>query len=262
VPEGAEGLLTLQILSRQSSTPGGVDPGAGAVLACAATSPWDGVQNGRGDQGPTYDCSSAATGQLNGDQLVFELPSGLVNDSLTYDLVLVPTGTQPYTMGIEHPTDTSMLITNADELAPSSDFAASDDFSTFEDPLTSFDESFSDFGADVSADFAGDFSSPDTFATSGLGRGGARSPQLAVPAASLRNPFRPDASRGERVLAMTLLMAIGAALWWFGGQQQRLPRLLGSLGGGTAVEVTAAAPLGGIGRFARPRGTGRAPRLF
>lgn len=262
VPEGAEGLLTLQILSRQTSTPGGVDPGAGPVMACAATSPWDGIQNGRYDQAPTYDCSSGATGQLNGDQLVLELPSGLVSESLTYDVVLLPTGAatpQPFAMSLEHPTDTSLVITNAADLAPADDFATDEDFSTFEDPLTTFDEEFS---SEDFTEFSGDFSG-DTFAATGLQRaaGPTAGRQVAVPAANIANPFRADASRGERMLAVLVLFAIGGALWWVGGQQTRAPRLLGSLGGGQALQLAGAVQQGGLGRFSRPRGTAHPPRL-
>jgi hypothetical protein len=63
------------------------------------------------------------------------------------------------------------------------------------------------------------------------------------------------------VTALALLGAIVAGLWWFGGQQARAPRLLGSLGEGAVVdEGRLYVPSGGIGRFARPR-TGPPPRL-
>jgi hypothetical protein len=56
-------------------------------------------------------------------------------------------------------------------------------------------------------------------------------------------------------MSAILLALLGAGLWWFGGREQRGPRLLGSLGGGAGGEAALAPVLvvGGIGRFARPR---------
>ena len=51
-----------------------------------------------------------------------------------------------------------------------------------------------------------------------------------------------------------MLGVIVLALWWFGGEQPRAPRLLGSLGEGVNVEDPGLyVRAGGIGRFARPR---------
>jgi hypothetical protein len=89
--------------------------------------------------------------------------------------------------------------------------------------------------------------------------------RAATPAANrlLPAPLRRvvSTSRGQQVTALVLLGAIGLGLWWFGGQQARAPRLLGSLGEGIAVDEGALyVPSGGIGRFARPR-TRPPPRL-
>ncbi|HVE93397.1 MAG TPA: hypothetical protein VNB24_00650, partial [Acidimicrobiales bacterium] len=67
------------------------------------------------------------------------------------------------------------------------------------------------------------------------------------------NPFAAPDTRAERVLAFMLLLALGAALFWFGGKPARAPRLLGSLGHGQAVPIDPGA-MAGVGRFARPRG--------
>jgi hypothetical protein len=271
VPEGAEGQLTLQILSRQSSTPGNVDPGSGPVLACMITSPWDGIQNGRYDQAPSYDCSSAASGQVSGDQLVLDLPSGMISVSGTYDLAIVPTAQSgqasptPFTMSISAPSDASMIITNADELITSSEEPLPEDFESF-DPSADFatTEDFATFDETSAGDFSTEFTADETFSplAGSTSRPRGVRPQIAVPAGSIvANPFSRDASRGQRIMAVGLLLALAAALFWVSGLTPRAPRLLGSMGGGH-VNAATAPRISGIGRFARPRGNARPNRLF
>ncbi|MGI8793716.1 MAG: hypothetical protein ACR2H3_11160 [Acidimicrobiales bacterium] len=252
-PEGAEGRLTLTLENRSSTTPYNVDPLVGAVLACLATSPWDSVQNGRFDTAPTYDCAAASSVTIAGDQLVFELPRNL-QMGRTFDLVLVPVGEQPFAMSITRPNDDSFVITNPDELRGPVEEPVYEDLGP---PLTETGETF--------------FIPPETFTvdTTPLPTPSTTIAPAPRPrptqAAPVLNPFRKDASRGERIAAVSLLLLIAAALWWFGGQPVRAPRLLGSLGAKqlALVPVGAAprnAPVGGIGRFARPR-LGPAPKL-
>ena len=59
-------------------------------------------------------------------------------------------------------------------------------------------------------------------------------------------------------MAVSVLLTMGVALWYVGGQPSRAPRLLGSLGSASAAPAAApigASPIrsGGIGRFAKPR---------
>ena len=259
VPDGSEGTLTLKILNKSSSTPGGFDPSAGKVLGCLATSPWDAVQNGRYDSAPKYDCASAASATLNGDVIELQIPSGLVTAG-TIDIAIVPTGSQPFSLSLDRPSDTSLMLTNV----PESSTEFSEESFAFEDPLTTFIE---EGGA---ADFA--FESGDSLFSTGVTGGStsvaapaSRPGRVAVPAGRVSNPFGPDASRGERIMAVLLLLAMGGALWWVGGQPTRAPRLLGSLGAGAVTidpAVAGASTPKGIGRFARPRLGERAPRLF
>jgi hypothetical protein len=260
VPDGSEGLLTLKILNKASSTPGGFDPSAGKVLGCLATSPWDPVQNGRYDTAPKYDCASAASATLNGDTIELQIPSGLATGG-TIDIAIVPTGSQPFSLSLDRPSDASLVLTSVPE---SSSGEFSEESFAFEDPLTTFIEESG------TADFA--FESGDSLFSTGVSGGSgsvaapaARSGRVAVPAGRVSNPFGPDASRGERIMAVLLLLALGGALWWVGGQPTRAPRLLGSLGAGAAVVDPALAAGNtpkGIGRFARPRLGERPPRLF
>ncbi|HVM09888.1 MAG TPA: hypothetical protein VM345_15580 [Acidimicrobiales bacterium] len=259
VPDGAETELRIPILSRNTSQPGGTDPTVGKLFACISTTPgWAAIQNGRYDQGPKYDCTTADEADVTGDTAVFELGTMFVQSS-TLDVVIVGAGERPFQMALGPPDESSLTVTNESELAPSSE-AFADDFA-FEDPLTTFEQSFGDLGVDPG--FSGDlgFSSGDAGAFSpSVPVARPQTARRAVPAGIVSNPFAPDASRGERLLAVALLAALGAGLWWVGGQPVRAPRLLGSLGAGVPVDDTPVTR-GGIGRFARAR-DGRAPRLF
>ena len=270
VPDGAESEVTLQLLNRAPVQPGGVDPLVGALAACPTSSSWDATQNGRYDQAPSFDCTAAAAGQVGGDSVTFTLPSTFVNSG-TLDFVVIPTGAQPFQVGMAPPTDASLTILNADQLVGEEEFSA-EDFA-FEDPLTEFSEAetFDDAGfADTSftSDFdATTFDAPTTRVVRRTPT--ARPTRTATPAAAFRNPFDPEAGRTQRLVAVGILLAMGAALWWLGGQPTRAPRLLGSLGAGAMasggpVATSDSIAAKGIGRFARPRGAaaGKPPRLF
>jgi hypothetical protein len=222
------------------------------------TSPWDPVQNGRYESAPKYDCSSAASATINGDAVDLQIPSGLVVAG-TIDLALIPTGAQPYSMSLDRPADTSLVLTSV----PESEGEFSEESFDFEDPLTTFLE---ESGSDGLA-----FESGDSLFSAGvaLGSGPAAAPaarpgRTVIPAGRVSNPFSPDASRGERIMSVVLLLAMGGALWWIGAQPTRAPRQLGSLAGrSTAAPAVSGIGLPrGIGRFARPRPEGRVPRLF
>ncbi|MEA3078406.1 MAG: hypothetical protein QOF60_3314 [Actinomycetota bacterium] len=295
-PDGAETSLTLQILNRPPTTPGGVDPIAGVrVLACHVTTPgWSPNQNDRYDQGPKYDLSSCAVGQLSVDSITFVFPSSMIENG-TLDVAIVPSsapcpdppsaappttsttlpaGTSPpkcdhaYQLALAKPSDYSLSLDSVPE-----DFSTEPDGSldgdlALEDPLSGLDEDLA--ALDPESAFAsfdiGGFGGGDPYGS--VSRPPVARPHIAQPAAAgFPNPFARDASRGERLLAVLLLLLMALAMWWFGGDQIRAPRLLGSLGAGSAAVPPAddgeraRGGNGGIGRFVRPR-TGKPPRLF
>lgn len=265
VPPGAEASLTLHFTPTSTSQPGGVNPDAGVLSACPVSTAWDPVQNGRYEASPTYDCSIGVTGAFAGDTVSFTLPAALAIDGV-FDLALVPSGTQPYKLAITPPSSSSMTLTSVPETEPEfseEEFAAE----SFEDPATEFfeeaaaEEAFGadDFGSVPIDDFGTEEFSPEVVAAP-VAEAPVTRGEVAQPTA-VRNPFRPDASRGERIMALALLMLLAAGLWYVGGQPARPPRLLGSLGAGVPVQAEAVRT-GGIGRFARVRPAGRPPRLF
>ena len=267
VPLGAEASLTLKFVPTSTTQPGGVNPDAGVLTACPVSSPWDPVQNGRYDAAPKYDCTIGVAGTVAGDTISFTLPAALANGGF-FDLALVPSGTQPYRLAINPPDSSSMGLTSV----PEQEGAFSEEFDpgAFEDPAAEFfeeqaaDESFGvdDFGSVSVDEFgAGEFETDGVASAPVAGAPAATSGgQVAQPAA-IQSPFRPDASRGERMLALALLLLLAGGLWYVGGQPVRPPRLLGSLGAGVPVQ-TEEVRTGGIGRFARVRPAGRPPRLF
>lgn len=279
VPEGTDAQLTLKILSRSTTTPGGADPTVGKLFACIVVQPgWLAAQNARYDQGPKYDCTTADQGDIQGDAVTFDLGPQFVQNMMI-DVAIVPMGSdpvnggdRPFQMALAAPTDASLAILNAADLAEATAEPFSEDFESFDDPSAGFgDESFTTT-EDFTETFTEDVSFGETFAgndsfgavsSAPVARPRVGRPQIAVPAGNIiANPFRKDASRGERTLAVLLLLAIAGGLWWVGGQQVRAPRLLGSLGAGTPNVFIPDVRDRGIGRFARVRATERPPRLF
>lgn len=254
VPEGAAGELTLRLNAPPSAAPSVIP----VVLACPVLTSWDGVPNAPYEQAPDYECGLAAPGVLAGETITFVLPATLSSDLETFDLALVPAGDHPFRMSLAAPNDESLRLTSVPETAAEEG---------------EFDESFEDPAGELDAGLGsdGDFAAEDfgAFDDGSFGEGGAspgsvtgRNPggEVALP---VGNVLDPDASRNDRILAVVLLMAIGAGFWWAAGKPTRAPRLLGSMGAGSrALAAPPAGPEGGIGRFARMRGTKRPPRLF
>lgn len=257
VPEGAAGELTLRLNSPPSAAPTVVP----VVLACPVLSSWDGLPNAPFDQAPDYECALAAPGVLAGETITFVLPATMSSDLVTFDLAIVPAGDQPFRMSLAAPDDESLRLTSVPE---STDEEGGVD-EPFEDPAAGLeadlgsdgDFAAEDFGAVDDGSFDEGEASPDSVTSWRPGG------EVALPVGNVLNPFDPDASRNERILAVALLAAIGAGLWWAAGKPARAPRLLGSMGAGSrAVAAPPAAPERGIGRFSRVRGTQRPPRLF
>ena len=199
---------------------------------------------------------------------MFDFPVGMIQNGFL-DVAIVGTGERPFQMAVDKPTDASLIITNAAEITPLEDVAVDEDLGALEDPVASYDEALTELPVDSSS-YSGDIAySTDEGQLPAVGAPVVR-PNIdtrhnAVPA-DVRNPLGPDASRGERMMAVGVLLAMGLALWWLGGRPVRRPQLLGSLGSGETVPVDgasddAAQSAGGIGRFIRAR-SGKPPRLY
>jgi hypothetical protein len=215
------------------------------VRACRATTPWAGTSGaGAWSKRPGFDCASAmAFGIASSDGASMSWPLGAAFERLpgsgTYDVVLVPWGPLPFRIGIAKPGPEAVEV-----------------FEATDEP----EETASELprrGAPVAED------RPPASAQSGATPTGesldvapdGRSAKTA--SASGPDPAR-DSTRGQRVVAALTLLALAAALWWFGSSPARPARFLGSAG--SAGRVPRSAPVRGVGRFARPR-RGRAAPL-
>jgi hypothetical protein len=257
VDEGADAVLKLTMNPVQDL------PAGASILACQITGGWEAMQNGSYDRRPPYDCNTATTGVVEGDTVTFNLPAYLQHDPGAFDVALIPQSPQqPFQVGFSAPTERSLTITSDPLL---DEALATDDVPTDD---SSYADLTADSGTFTGVDDLSATSYADSFVPSAASTATPharppvrRRPQLAVPAGALRNPFRKDAGRGERLMAVSLLLLIAGALWWVGGAPARPPRLLGSLAGAPSAPVDDVR-MGGVGRFSRPRPPGRPPRRY
>jgi hypothetical protein len=256
LPNGAEADMVLTLAPNNNADVSQQAPVPLTLQACLPGSQWDSTQAGQWSSKPLWDCdTNAVTGESaqSGQAFSFHFTSEFITDGVL-DVILVPKGTTPYQLAFKAPdAQTLTVIGGTDpELTPSADAGAATDPSL---DLSSAglpaDIALGDTGAGLTDTSSGTLG---TGAVSGTGRVRAALPIKPAALAKL-----PD-SRTERIMAVLLLLALAAALWWVGGQPTRAPRLLGSAVGGGTAAVDVPVSLGGVGRFARQR-IGRPTRL-
>ena len=207
------------------------------VRACPATSNWE-PTNGPGvwSKRPAYNCAKAmAFGIASSDGAAMSWPLGPAFESAPgsgrYDVVLVPWGPLPFRVGVVKPGPEALEVIEG----------------TDSGPVPSDEE-----GRGPAAP-----TNPTIDSEPGTSNPAAPAPDV-VPearpalAGGTTTPFR-DTTRGQRVLAAVLLLALAGALWWFGSDQVRPARFLGSVRSARGVAGDRAAQVRGVGRFARPR---------
>jgi len=211
------------------------------VVACTILTPWNSVKAGEWPNHPSYRQSGCVPGQLSADHttMTFTMVAALMNgDNLDVGLVPAIGNQAPFHMQFAPPDATSF--------APSPL------------PPTSLDNGSSGTVEPLSAGNA--------YAIPSIPGGSVSVPPVAVqpvlPPASTTVPpastgtrtpgttssgvaaaLKPDSTK-QRIMALLLLVGLGAAL-------------VGALSGSRMRLLTAGAatPVGGIGRFARPRST-------
>ncbi|MDQ1403226.1 MAG: hypothetical protein QOG03_1542, partial [Actinomycetota bacterium] len=267
VPQGATITLSLDVAPNQNADTVSQVPQPATIDACGVDTAgitWDGIQGGPWVNHPKWDCDTdfiaAETG--NGGKVVtWTFPAGrMVDANNTLDIVLVPRGSVPFQLGFQPPDEQSFDIeggTTGSEFGP--DAGGGADTSGFDAGLSSGDlalgdTGLGDLGVGLDPSTSGLGAVATTTPTSRAGNGAGRTVPVGAALPKLVD------TRGERIMAVGLLLALAAALWWVGGQPTRLPRLLGSVGGGSPPDPGTGASLGGLGRFARPR-KGRPNRL-
>lgn len=241
----AGGTLTLDLADGAALT------GTEAVVACPVQGGFTPAQNGRWDAAPAYDpatCVIAGEPTEEGAAFTFDVPATFASALGDVAVVIAPEpgNATPFSLAFAKPTDDSFTVTTPVVAAPSAP-----------PPAPAFQPGTAVF---TPAPASGSFSAPapasptTTVAAPTGGDGVAAAAPAGVPASTTT-----DENRAAKYAAVAMLFAIGAAFWWLAKQPSRMPKLLGSVGGGaTAQEAHLAAVVRtgrtrGIGRFARHR---------
>lgn len=231
------------------------------LVLCTAATPWVGADNGDWAQRPSW-TSNCSTPAVNSDTLTWNLDSSFVDAGLS--MVLVPTATIAYQVTLNAP-DASALTYSA---PPAENPTTETTMAPEPEP-----EPVTTSPVVTTPIVTTPLVSTPPVSTAPVVRPRPTVPFRPAPTSNVPAPFK-DLTRGERIMAVSLLLGLLAAWWWVGGQPVRNPRLLGSVAspapaaglamseaagsGGEVQHVTTVARMGGVGRFAKLRTT--APR--
>lgn len=223
----------------------------GPVVACPALSEFEpGPAQPWGDR-PAHDCDRLSlTGRLapDGTGMQFTIPQGFVPfGERVLDIVILPAPTSgdPFSLFFEAPDESSLEVTQGQELPPpATELPDVDPFTLPTAPPPVVDTPVSNVDAGVVVP-------PAEPPTSEPAPSELAGPSAPTPIAGVLEPFTE--SRFGRIVAVAVLLAMGASLWYFGGEPTRSPRLLGALAGDAPVLVDQGSQGRGIGRFRRER---------
>lgn len=222
----------------------------GPMVACPMLSEFQPVEGGAWKDRPAHDCDRLSlTGRRSADgtAMLFSIPQGFLPfGERVLDIVIMPAPGRgdPFSVYFEAPDAESLQVTQGQELpAPIPELPEPDPFTlpTIAPDSTSFDSTMPTF-SDVPTEV------PEVETTDD-----SEEVASSTPIADLLEPFTE--SRTGRIIAVAVLLAMGAGLWLFGGQEVRHPRLLGALAGDAPaiVDLSAFGAGRGIGRFRRER---------
>lgn len=266
VEPGSPAVLTLTVADNYDADGPSQNPHPPYMVdACAVNTDapqWDAPDGpGRFEDKPVWDCDSTSTPgavEEDGQRLTWDLGTSFESSEGQIDVVLVPKGIQdpqnstqvqpvPFQLAFKPPDDQTLMVEVLDT-------GGEEEIGDEEFTLDSLDlEGLGDFA--LGDDSFGAFDDPTA-----LGDEDGKEPRRGTrPIRPIGRTPVPLDSRGDRILAVSLLFLLGAGLWWVGGTPTRPPRLLGSLAG-EAAAAPSRVTTGGVGRFTRPR-TGRPPRL-
>jgi hypothetical protein len=244
----ADGTLTLKIDSNSAPF-----ASIAAIQACLPLADWKPAENGTWTDVPLYTCTgNSPTLAADGVTLTWKIPAAYQNGDVDYvDVLLAPAAdANPFQIALAAPGGDAF----AQEDAATTEPAPADEPATDPGPVPT--DAFVVPGVTFNDFVPPSVPIPDA-APNAPPRRRIRQPLDRVP---VYNVVRRDSDRDQRIAATVALFAIAAAWFWLAGEPSRVPRLLGSVGGGRIPRAALEAPHRGIGRFARPR-TGRAPKL-
>lgn len=233
-------------------------PGA-QVLMCMATKAWTAEMNGRWANAPTWGQCEVGVANRAQPGFVFTLSPWMQKEDGSYNVVIVPGGTQPFLLNFGETSDATLVpgepppepetTTTSTTEAPTTTTTTTEPEVEETDPFVVTEIPGSGGGPGIPVVTT---AVPAKTPTSLVAFKPAEAPSLA--------PLLPD-SRAERIMAVSLLFFMATALWWLGGNAERMPRLIGALAGERRPSVPVPLSPRGVGRFARIRDAVRPPRL-
>lgn len=241
------GTLRLDLVSGSTLT------GTEQLTACPVQGGFTPAQNGRWASAPAYEpeaCVVVGAPNAEATAFTFEIPStfaSALGNDVTVLIAPQSGSATPFSLSFTKPADDAFTVTTAVQSPqPSPSPPAYEPGSAVYTPPA------------ASGSFAPPATPtvPTTVAPAQTGDEVAAGVPATLPASSTE-----EGSRTAQYAAVAMLLAIGAAFWWLASQPQRIPRLLGSVGGanqqpGALVTVPVTARAGrarGVGRFARHR---------
>lgn len=252
--------LTLKVHSVAAPPPDVPSPTPSLVhlSACVVQGDWapgaDG-RSGKWEERPAYDPANCGFGTVSTDgaTVTFELIAERQQSDGVFNLAIIPDpslkgeANTPFSVTFQAPDEASLAPGHAE---PAVEEEESPEPLFDPDPVESDFEpgTFPEYtGGDTSVFFQPPAAAPAAPRTT------VTTPRIVLPPRTRPAAALPGDGRGERIMAVSLLMAIAVGWWWVGGQQARGPQLLGSLASEGRRPARSAEPTGGIGRFARPR---------
>ena len=248
------------------------------LLACATGSAWTGEEGGRWDYKPLTECDVSRGGGSvsgipsdDGSTWTFPVAPLLIDGGggSEVDVVIVPALDTEAPGGLQRPFEIAFEEVNGESLATSGGGAdaSEEDFPEVSEILDESGGLAGGGGATLDTPAGTDFTAPPA-AQPALGT---EDQGLSATAPSVRNATTPDLSpaatstddAGARLPAVAVLLAGLAAAYFVSRQPVPALRPLTRLGrarGATLATGPAAPPVGGLGRFVRPR-TGPPPTL-
>ncbi len=251
-PDAGGAILRLTLA--QGSTP---SPG---VRACPALSDWQPGPDQPWSARPAHDCDRlSVSGNVSKDGTTMEwaLPDTFKSpDATSYDVLLVPLGGDgtPFQVAFDKPSAGAFTVTSP---APTIEEPV---YEPLPEGMPPPIDTFSADGYDFS-NIGGGATGVLPTDTVQLRPAGHDRPAGGGPINRLADALENPTTR--RIATLALVLLGGYAYWQSGQSAQRMPQLLGAVGGSGAGAIGAgAAPpqARGIGRFARAR-TERPPRL-
>ena len=231
----------------------GTIPPEARIRACPTTQSWSSGGGQMWESRPIGFCDEVEVlGEILGEgtSVVFRLGAEFEVFPEFWNIVISPTGNVPFSVTFDRP--------------DSGSFSVDPDPGEFEDGGSGGEFDFEDFATDGSFSFPGatdlgDIGPAEDFGTMD------EPAEAPVAAPAETRPVRPRAAREApddtkaRIIALVVLAALGAGVWFLSRQQVRP---VAAIGGRTIDTVEDEpvpedqGPVGGIGRFSRPRAAG------